>query len=55
MTFLDCVALDNNTQSKEESKSQKARLRKLYGTIVDFYFMRKKKEPGKTIFTARAR
>ena len=35
--LLDCVALENNTKSKEESKSQKVRLRGGYDTIVDFF------------------
>ena len=35
--ILDCVVLENNTKSKEESKSQKVRLRGLYNAIVDFF------------------
>ena len=33
----DFVGLVNNTKSKEESKSQKIRLRGLYDTIVDIF------------------
>ena len=35
--FWDFVGLVNNTKSKEESKSQKIRLRGLYDTIVDIF------------------
>ena len=35
--FWDFVGLVNNTKSKEESKSQKIRLRGMYDTIVDFF------------------
>ena len=35
--FWDFVVIENNTKSKEESKSQKVRLRGLYDAIVDFF------------------
>ena len=41
--FWDFVALENNTKSKEESKSQKIRLRGLYDTIVDFFREKERK------------
>ena len=48
--FLDSVALENNTKSKEESKSKKVRLRRLYDTIFDF-FLREKERKWRTKLT----
>lgn len=36
--LLDYVTLENNTMSKEESKSQKVRLRGLYDTIINVVY-----------------